>query len=38
MSEITYLDALHEALVEEMERDPNVFCLGEDVGVFGGAF
>ena len=38
MSEITYLDAIHEALVEEMERDPNVFCLGEDVGVFGGAF
>ena len=38
MSEITYLDAIHEALVEEMERDPNVFCLGEDVGAFGGAF
>ena len=38
MSEITYLDAIHQALVEEMERDPNVFCLGEDVGAFGGAF
>src|SRR5579872_883048 len=38
MSEITYLDAIREALTEEMERDANVFCLGEDVGVFGGAF
>ncbi len=38
MTEITYLDAIREALTEEMERDPNVFCLGEDVGVFGGAF
>src|SRR5580704_13796543 len=38
MSEITYLDAIREALTEEMERDPNVFCLGEDVGVYGGAF
>jgi 2-oxoisovalerate dehydrogenase E1 component beta subunit len=38
MPEITYLDAIREALVEEMERDANVFCLGEDIGVFGGAF
>jgi 2-oxoisovalerate dehydrogenase E1 component beta subunit len=38
MTEITYLDAIREALIEEMERDANVFCLGEDVGVFGGAF
>ena len=38
MAEITYLDAIREALIEEMERDANVFCLGEDVGVFGGAF
>ncbi|HVT39550.1 MAG TPA: alpha-ketoacid dehydrogenase subunit beta [Gemmatimonadaceae bacterium] len=38
MAEITYLEAIREALFEEMERDPNVFCLGEDVGVFGGAF
>jgi pyruvate/2-oxoglutarate/acetoin dehydrogenase E1 component len=38
MAEITYLEAIREALVEEMERDANVFCLGEDVGVFGGAF
>jgi pyruvate/2-oxoglutarate/acetoin dehydrogenase E1 component len=38
MSEITYLEAIREALTEEMERDPNVFCLGEDIGAYGGAF
>ncbi len=38
MTEITYLDAIREALFEEMERDVNVFCLGEDIGAFGGAF
>lgn len=38
MAEITYLEAIREALIEEMERDANVFCLGEDIGVFGGAF
>ncbi|MFI5231547.1 MAG: alpha-ketoacid dehydrogenase subunit beta [Gemmatimonadales bacterium] len=38
MAEITYLEAIREALIEEMERDQNVFCLGEDVGLFGGAF
>jgi len=34
----TYVEALRQALWEEMERDPNVFVLGEDVGVYGGAF
>jgi 2-oxoisovalerate dehydrogenase E1 component beta subunit len=38
MSEITYLEAIREALAEEMARDPNVFLLGEDIGAFGGAF
>jgi len=38
MAEITYLDAIREALVEEMERDAQVFCLGEDIGAYGGAF
>ena len=38
MSEITYLEAIREALDEEMQRDENVFCLGEDIGVYGGAF
>ncbi len=38
MPEITYLQAISDALWEEMERDPNVFLLGEDIGVYGGAF
>src|SRR5881394_2951019 len=38
MSEVTYLEAIREALFEEMERDPSVFCLGEDIGAYGGAF
>src|SRR5256714_9812921 len=38
MSEVTYLEAIREGLFEEMERDPNVFCLGEDIGAYGGAF
>src|SRR5579871_6600065 len=38
MATITYLEAIREGLWEEMERDPNVFLLGEDIGVYGGAF
>jgi 2-oxoisovalerate dehydrogenase E1 component beta subunit len=38
MPVVTYLDAISQALREEMRRDPNVFLLGEDIGVFGGAF
>ncbi len=38
MAEITYLEAIREGLTEEMERDENVFCLGEDIGAYGGAF
>lgn len=38
MKEITYLEAIKEALNEEMARDASVFILGEDVGVYGGAF
>ncbi len=38
MAEITYLEAIREALFEEMERDANVFCLGEDIAAYGGAF
>ncbi len=34
----TYLIAIAEALWEEMERDERVFMLGEDIGVYGGAF
>src|SRR5262252_710100 len=38
MREITYLEAIREALQEEMRRDQSVFVLGEDVGPYGGAF
>jgi len=38
MREITYAQAIREAMSEEMRRDPKVFLLGEDVGVYGGAF
>lgn len=34
----TYLEAIREGLMEEMDRDPNVFCIGEDIGEYGGAF
>src|SRR6266508_5003358 len=36
--EATYLVAIAEALWEEMERDEIVFLLGEDIGIYGGAF
>lgn len=38
MAVMTYIDAINSALHEEMERDPNVFIIGEDVGKMGGAF
>jgi pyruvate/2-oxoglutarate/acetoin dehydrogenase E1 component len=38
MAERTYLQAISDGLREEMRRDPRVFVLGEDVGVYGGAF
>jgi 2-oxoisovalerate dehydrogenase E1 component beta subunit len=38
MPAATYLEAIRQGLWEEMERDPNVFVIGEDVGVYGGAF
>ncbi|RLG45968.1 MAG: alpha-ketoacid dehydrogenase subunit beta [Thermoproteota archaeon] len=38
MREITYAEAIREALKQEMQRDPNVFLLGEDIGAYGGAF
>ena len=36
--EITYLEAVREALRQEMQADERVFIIGEDVGVYGGAF
>jgi len=38
MAPVTYLEAIREGIWEEMERDPAVFCIGEDIGVYGGAF
>ncbi len=38
MQTLTYRDALNQALREEMERDPNVFLMGEEVGVYQGAY
>lgn len=38
MAVITYREALNQALVEEMERDPDVFLMGEEVGVYNGAY
>ncbi len=38
MRELTTLEAIREALQQEMRRDPRVFVIGEDVGVYGGAF
>ena len=35
---VTYLEAIRQGIWEEMERDPSVFCIGEDIGIYGGAF
>lgn len=38
MAELTFLESISRALREEMEADPSVFLLGEDIGALGGAF
>ena len=38
MPELTYIQAISDGLRQEMRRDNRVFVLGEDVGVYGGAF
>ncbi len=38
MPVIRMIDAVRDALREEMERDPNVVLMGEDIGVNGGVF
>ena len=38
MAQATYLEAIRQGLWEEMETDPTVFCIGEDIGIYGGAF
>ena len=36
--ELTYAQAVQEALAQAMEADERVFLMGEDIGVYGGAF
>jgi len=38
MRELTYREALREALREEMKRDPSVFLMGEEIAEYGGAY
>lgn len=38
MPTVTYLEAIRSGIWEEMERDSTVFCIGEDIGIYGGAF
>ena len=38
MAPITFLEAIRQAMFEEMAADPSVVLIGEDVGVYGGAF
>jgi 2-oxoisovalerate dehydrogenase E1 component beta subunit len=38
MPTLTYLEAIRQGIWEEMDRDPTVFCIGEDIGIYGGAF
>ena len=38
MKNVTYIEAITEAMAEEMERDSNVFLIGEDIGLYGGVF
>ncbi len=38
MRELTYLEAIRESMSEEMRKDEDVFIMGEDIGVYGGAF
>jgi pyruvate dehydrogenase E1 component beta subunit len=38
MAEKSYRDAIRDAMIEEMDRDPNVLILGEDIGVYEGTF
>src|SRR6516225_7704506 len=38
MATVTYLEAIRQGIWEEMEHDAAVFCIGEDIGIYGGAF
>ena len=38
MKKVTYIEAITQALYEEMERDERVFLIGQDIGLYGGVF
>jgi pyruvate/2-oxoglutarate/acetoin dehydrogenase E1 component len=38
MRKTTYIQAINEAMKDEMRRDPSVFLIGEDIGAYGGLF
>ncbi|MCI0528489.1 MAG: alpha-ketoacid dehydrogenase subunit beta, partial [Nitrospira sp.] len=38
MRTVTFIDAIVEAMQEEMERDEKVYVIGEDIGIYGGVF
>ena len=38
LAAVTMLEAIRQAMFEEMDRDPAVVAIGEDIGVYGGAF
>src|SRR6202041_1360583 len=38
LPQLAYLEAIRQGIWEKMERDPSVFCIGEDIGIYGGAF
>jgi 2-oxoisovalerate dehydrogenase E1 component beta subunit len=38
VAEVTFIEAVRQAMLEEMDRDPAVVLIGEDIGVYGGAF
>lgn len=38
MTEMTFRDAIRQAMIEEMINNPNVFLMGEDIGLYGGCF
>ena len=38
MKRLSIAESLRDGISEEMERDPSVFCMGEDIGAYGGAF
>jgi pyruvate/2-oxoglutarate/acetoin dehydrogenase E1 component len=38
MRELTYAQAVREAIIEEMDRNPDIILLGEDIGLYGGVF